>query len=227
MQNFKLAIDGPAGAGKSTVSQKLSQKLGWNHIDTGAMFRALTLYLIENKIPLQNEHLLSQTLDKVHISYVDNKIFLNQQDVSLKIKNSVVEKNVALVATIKTVRDKLLALQKEICKHFPYLIMDGRDIGTVVIPDANLKIFLTANITKRALRNQAEAHKKGKVVEIQEIIEQLKQRDHQDYHRLLSPLSRATDAVLLDTTELSIDEVVLKISSLIQQRSCKEVSNVV
>lgn len=132
-----------------------------------------------------------------------------------------------MVATIKTVRDKLLALQKEICKHFPYLIMDGRDIGTVVIPDANLKIFLTANITKRALRNQAEAHKKGKVVEIQEIIEQLKQRDHQDYHRLLSPLSRATDAVLLDTTELSIDEVVLKISSLIQQRSCKEVSNVV
>ncbi|MBS2126337.1 (d)CMP kinase ['Fragaria x ananassa' phyllody phytoplasma] len=226
MQSFKLAIDGPAGAGKSTISQKLSYKLGWDHIDTGAMFRALTLYLLENKISLKNEKLLQQALLKMDISYYDNKIFLNQQDVSLKIKTLDVEKKVSSIASILAVRNKLLVLQKEICTKTPYLIMDGRDIGTVIIPDANLKIFLTANITKRALRKQEEFLKKGKIMEIQDIIEQLKERDHQDYHRHLSPLIRANDAVLLDTTELSVDEVVLKITSLIKKRISQKVSYV-
>ncbi|WP_349401971.1 cytidine monophosphate kinase [Candidatus Phytoplasma solani] len=221
MQSFKLAIDGPAGAGKSTVCQKLSQELNWNHIDTGAMFRALTLYLLENKIKLQNEHILNQALTKIEITYLNNKIFLNQEDVSLKIKNYIVEKDVSLIATLPAVRNKLLILQKEICKQLPYLIMDGRDIGTVVIPDADLKIFLTANITERALRKQEELKKEGIKIEIHDIIEQLKKRDYQDYHRLLSPLLRASDAILLDTTALSIDEVVDKINSLIQKRRQK------
>ncbi|AGL90929.1 Cytidylate kinase [Candidatus Phytoplasma australiense] len=219
MQGFKLAIDGPAGAGKSTVCQKLSQKLGWEHIDTGAMFRALTLYLLENKIQIQNEQFLNKALTKVEIVYLDNKIFLNQEDVSLKIKNYIVEKDVSVIASLPAVRKKLLTLQKGICKKIPYLIMDGRDIGTVVIPDADLKIFLTANITQRALRKQEELKKKGTQMEIHDIIEQLKKRDYQDYHRKLSPLQRSSEALLLDTTKLSIDEVVMQIQDLINKKT--------
>ncbi|AOF54853.1 cytidylate kinase [Maize bushy stunt phytoplasma] len=218
MKSFKIAIDGPAGSGKSTISKKLSQKLGWNHIDTGAMFRALTLYLLENEVSWNHEKSLNQALDKINLSYSCNKIFLNQEDVSLKIKSLDVEKHVSSVALIPAVRTKLLKLQKEICANTPNLIMDGRDIGTVVMPDANLKIFLTANITKRALRKQQEDAQKGKITDIAQIMKQLKERDHKDYHRQLAPLSKALDAILLDTTELSIDEVIAKIIALIDKK---------
>ncbi|OIJ44909.1 (d)CMP kinase [Rice orange leaf phytoplasma] len=218
MKSFKIAIDGPAGSGKSTISKKLSQKLGWNHIDTGAMFRALTLYLLENEVSWNHEKSLNQALDKINLSYSCNKIFLNQEDVSLKIKSLDVEKHVSSVALIPAVRTKLLKLQKEICANTPNLIMDGRDIGTVVMPDANLKIFLTANITKRALRKQQQDAQKGKITDIAQIMKQLKERDHKDYHRQLAPLSKALDAILLDTTELSIDEVIAKIIALIDKK---------
>ncbi|WP_212775503.1 MULTISPECIES: (d)CMP kinase [16SrI (Aster yellows group)] len=218
MKSFKIAIDGPAGSGKSTISKKLSQKLGWNHIDTGAMFRALTLYLLENKVSWHHEKSLNQALDKINLSYSCNKIFLNQEEVSLKIKSLDVEKHVSSVALIPAVRTKLLKLQKEICANTPNLIMDGRDIGTVVMPDANLKIFLTANITKRALRKQQEDAQKGKITDIAQIMKQLKERDHKDYHRQLAPLSKALDAILLDTTELSIDELIAKIIALINKK---------
>ncbi|MBS2993762.1 (d)CMP kinase ['Santalum album' aster yellows phytoplasma] len=218
MKSFKIAIDGPAGSGKSTISKKLSQKLGWNHIDTGAMFRALTLYLLENKVSWHHEKSLNQALDKINLSYSCNKIFLNQEEVSLKIKSLDVEKHVSSVALIPAVRTKLLKLQKEICANTPNLIMDGRDIGTVVMPDANLKIFLTANITKRALRKQQEDAQKGKITDIAQIMKQLKERDHKDYHRQLAPLSKALDAILLDTTELSIDELIAKIIALIDKK---------
>ncbi|ABC65599.1 cytidylate kinase [Aster yellows witches'-broom phytoplasma AYWB] len=218
MRSFKIAIDGPAGSGKSTISKKLSQKLGWNHIDTGAMFRALTLYLLENEVSWHNEKSLNQILDKINLSYSCNKIFLNQEDVSLKIKSLDVEKHVSSVALIPGVRTKLLKLQKEICANTPNLIMDGRDIGTVVMPDANLKIFLTANITKRALRKQQEDAQNGKITDITQIMKQLKERDHKDYHRHLAPLSKALDAILLDTTELSIDELIAKITTLIEKK---------
>jgi cytidylate kinase len=224
MQSFKIAIDGPAGSGKSTIIKQLSQKLGWNHIDTGAMFRALTLYLLENKVSWHHEKSLHQSLEKIHLSYSCNKIFLNEEDVSLKIKDINVEKNVSLVASIPAVRNKLLKLQKAICASTPYLIMDGRDIGTVVMPDANLKIFLTANITKRALRKQQEDAQKGETTDITKIMKQLKERDHQDYHRQLAPLSKALDAILIDTTELSIDEVIYQIIALIDKK--KESLNV-
>ncbi len=218
MKSFKIAIDGPAGSGKSTISKKLSQKLGWNHIDTGAMFRALTLYLLENEVSWHHEKSLNQALDKINLFYSCNKIFLNQGDVSLKIKSLDVEKHVSSVALIPAVRTKLLKLQKEICANTPNLIMDGRDIGTVVMPDANLKIFLTANITKRALRKQQQDAQKGKITDIAQIMKQLKERDHKDYHRQLAPLSKALDAILLDTTELSIDEVIAKITALIDKK---------
>ncbi|WP_227807394.1 (d)CMP kinase [Mulberry dwarf phytoplasma] len=218
MKSFKIAIDGPAGSGKSTISKRLSQKLGWNHIDTGAMFRALTLYLLENGVSWHHEKSLNQALDKISLSYSCNKIFLNQEDVSLKIKSLDVEKHVSSVALIPAVRTKLLKLQKEICANNPNLIMDGRDIGTVVMPDANLKIFLTANITKRALRKQQEDAQKGKITDIAQIMKQLKERDHKDYHRQLAPLSKALDAILLDTTELSIDELIAKIIALIDKK---------
>lgn len=212
MPGYKLAIDGPAGSGKSTISSLIAKKLGWTHIDTGAMYRAVTLLAIELGIDLNDEtsyHFLETS--KIH--YDLDRIFINQRDVTEDIRSEKVTKNVSLVSSFPYVRKKLVQLQMTAAKK-GNIVMDGRDIGTVVLPDADLKVFLTANVEERAKRRFKEQVKKGKEMDIHKVYEDILNRDQKDTTRKESPLKIADDAIVLDTTYLTIDEVVNKIIDL-------------
>ncbi len=212
MSGFKLAIDGPAGSGKSTISATIAHRLGWTHIDTGAMYRAVTLEAIELGIDLEDESSY-QFLESMVVHYDADKIYIDDRDVTEDIRSSAVTSNVSLVSSFPYVRQKLVELQKKAAKH-GNIVMDGRDIGTVVIPDADLKIFLTANVTERAKRRQKEHLKKGKNASIHTLIEEIEIRDQKDSTRKASPLRKADDAIVIDTTNLTIDQVVDKIVDL-------------
>lgn len=213
MSGFKLAIDGPAGSGKSTISKRIAQTLGWTHIDTGAMYRAVTLEALELGIDLHDssQYLFLETMQ---IRYENNAIFINDRDVTEDIRKHNVTKNVSLVSSLPYVRKKMVELQTEAAEN-GYIVMDGRDIGTVVLPHADLKIFLTANLEERAKRRLKETLNKGKDVNIDQIIEDIEVRDTKDSTREMSPLRKADDAIEIDTSNLSIDEVVHLIISKI------------
>lgn len=213
MSGFKLAIDGPAGSGKSTISKRIAQTLGWTHIDTGAMYRAVTLEALELGIDLHDssQYLFLETMQ---IRYENNAIFINDRDVTEDIRNHNVTKNVSLVSSLPYVRRKMVELQTEAAEN-GYIVMDGRDIGTVVLPHADLKIFLTANLEERAKRRLKETLNKGKDANINQIIEDIEVRDTKDSTREMSPLRKADDAIEIDTSNLSIDEVVHLIISKI------------
>ena len=219
MPGFKLAIDGPAGSGKSTISSLIAKKMGWTHIDTGAMYRAVTLQAIELGIDLNDEKAYS-FLETSNIHYDFNKIFIDQRDVTEDIRSEAVTKNVSLVSSFPYVRKKLVDLQKKAAAK-GNIVMDGRDIGTVVLPHADLKIFLTANVEERAKRRLKENLKKGKQSEIEHVIKDIATRDEKDSTRKESPLRRADDAIILDTTHLTIDEVVSKIIDLTDKKENK------
>lgn len=213
MSGFKLAIDGPAGSGKSTISKRIAQTLGWTHIDTGAMYRAVTLEALELGIDLHDssQYLFLETMQ---IRYENNAIFINDRDVTEDIRKHNVTKNVSLVSSLPYVRKKMVELQTEAAEN-GYIVMDGRDIGTVVLPHADLKIFLTANLEERAKRRLKETLNKGKDANINQIIEDIEVRDTKDSTREMSPLRKADDAIEIDTSNLSIDEVVHLIISKI------------
>jgi len=219
MPGFKLAIDGPAGSGKSTISSLIAKKMGWTHIDTGAMYRAVTLQAIELGIDL-NDELAYSFLETSYIHYDYDKIFINQRDVTEDIRSDAVTKNVSLVSSFPYVRRKLVDLQKRAAEK-GNIVMDGRDIGTVVLPHADLKIFLTANVEERAKRRVKENLKKGKEVEIEKVIKDISTRDEKDSTRKESPLRMAEDAIILDTTHLTIDEVVNKIIEMTDKKENK------
>ncbi|MDX9691226.1 MAG: (d)CMP kinase [Acholeplasmataceae bacterium] len=216
MPGFKLAIDGPAGSGKSTISSLIAKKMGWTHIDTGAMYRAVTLQAIEHGIDLNDESAYS-FLETSHIHYDCDRIFINNRDVTEDIRSESVTKNVSLVSSFPYVRKKLVDLQKKAAEN-GNIVMDGRDIGTVGLPHANLKIFLTANVEERAKRRLKENLKKGKQTEIEHVIRDIATRDEKDSTRKESPLRMADDAIILDTTNLTIDEVVSKIIELTDKK---------
>ncbi|MCR3906763.1 MAG: (d)CMP kinase [Tenericutes bacterium] len=216
MPGYKLAIDGPAGSGKSTISSLIAKKLGWTHIDTGAMYRAVTLQAIELDIDL-NDEASYRFLETSNIHYDNNRIFIDDRDVTEAIRNEAVTNNVSLVSSFPYVRKKLVELQKNAAKK-GNIVMDGRDIGTVVLPSADLKIFLTANVEERAQRRHKELLKKGKSSEMSKVIEDILKRDQKDSTRKESPLRIASDAVLLDTTYLTIEEVVNKIIELTDKK---------
>lgn len=216
MKVFHVAIDGPAGSGKSTISQLIAKKLNWTHIDTGAMYRAVTLWAINNKINLNNEAEY-KFLEDITISYQNEKILLEGVDVSQEIRSEEVTNNVSLVSSFLYVREKMVSLQQKAAIGLN-VVMDGRDIGTVVLPNANLKVFLTANVEERAKRRYAENIAKGKVDNIDSVIEDIIVRDKKDSTRKESPLKIADDAIELDTTYLTIDEVVEKIILMIEQK---------
>jgi cytidylate kinase len=219
MPGFKLAIDGPAGSGKSTISSLIAKKMGWTHIDTGAMYRAVTLQAIELGIDL-NDELAYSFLETSYIHYDYDKIFINHRDVTEDIRSDAVTKNVSLVSSFPYVRKKLVDLQKRAAEN-GNIVMDGRDIGTVVLPHADLKIFLTANVEERAKRRVKENLKKGKEVEIEKVIKDISTRDEKDSTRKESPLRMAEDAIILDTTHLTIDEVVNKIIEMTDKKENK------
>jgi len=216
MPGYKLAIDGPAGSGKSTISSLIAKKLGWTHIDTGAMYRAVTLQALELGINL-NEEAQYRFLETSTIHYDFNRIYINDRDVTDAIRSEAVTDNVSLVSSFPYVRKKLVELQQEAAKN-GNIIMDGRDIGTVVIPHADLKIFLTANVEERAKRRYKEHIKKGKESKISKVIEDIVIRDQKDSTRKESPLRKAEDAIVLDTTYLTIEEVVNKIIELTDKK---------
>jgi len=223
MKEFHVAIDGPAGSGKSTISSLVAKRLNWTHIDTGAMYRAVTLWAINNKINLNNEDEY-KFLDKIKISYVNDKIYLEGKNVSKDIRSEEVTKNVSLVSSFPYVRKKMVDLQRKATEGIN-VVMDGRDIGTVVLPNANLKVFLTANVEERAKRRYEENLLKGVNKDIREVIEEIKIRDKKDSTREESPLKKAEDAIVLDTTYLTIEQVVEKIIILIEKKEIEKDGN--
>ena len=208
---MNIAIDGPAGAGKSTIAKLVSKKLGFIYVDTGAMYRAIALYFLNNNIDVDNnESVLSACNDiKIDIKYEDNnqQVYLNGENVSSLIRQEKVGNMASKVAAKQAVRNVLLQLQRDIAASSD-VIMDGRDIGTFVLPNAELKIYLTASVSTRAKRRYDELVSKGEDPDMKTIEKDIEQRDFQDMNREISPLKQADDAIYLDTSNMSIDEVV-------------------
>lgn len=216
MENFQVALDGPAGSGKSSISELVAKRLGFVHIDTGAMYRAVTLEALRRKINLADEKEY-QFIDEVEIVYINNKTFLNNEDVSEAIRNPEVSRNVSLVSSFKIVRDKMVDFQRLSAKN-GYILMDGRDIGTTVLPNAHVKIFLTASPEERAKRRMKEQQAKGINESFEAVLNDIKTRDYKDSNRAISPLRKASDAILVDTTTMSIEEVCSTIVSIVGER---------
>ena len=211
-----IAIDGPAGAGKSTIAKKVADSLGYVYIDTGAMYRAFTYELLTSSISLSDIEEITKVLEKTNIEFKNNEIFLNNLNVTNEIRSKNVTANVSAVSAIPQVREKLVDLQRKIASE-SNSILDGRDIGTVVFPNAELKIFLTASVKIRALRRYNELIAKDKNIDINEIEAEIEKRDKLDSSRETSPLIKAADAIEIDTSDLSIDEVVNTILKLAEE----------
>lgn len=203
-----IAVDGPAGAGKSTVSKIVAKKLGYTYIDTGAMYRAVALKVLRSGKPV--EDLISGIEIKLDET---GKIFLDGDDVTAKIRTPEVSRGASDVAKFGFVRKKLTELQREMANQGS-VIMDGRDIGTQVLPNADLKIFLTASVEERARRRFEELKAKGFAADLEQIQKEISLRDKQDSEREIAPLAQAEDAILLDSTNLTIEQVVAEILRL-------------
>ena len=209
--NKEIAIDGPAGAGKSTIAKKVAEKLGLIYVDTGAMFRAIALYMTGKCVKSNETDKVKEELNNIRLDIVyengEQQIILNDENVSRLIRNPEISKAASSFAQVPEVRERLLILQRELADKRP-VVMDGRDIGTKVLPFASVKIFLTADVKVRAERRYKELTEKGEKVNLEDIMSDIKSRDEQDMNRKVSPLVQASDAVLVDTSSLSIDEVV-------------------
>lgn len=219
---FKVAIDGPSGAGKSTIAKAVAKKLGYIYIDTGAMYRAAALACLNHGINIKENPKSSIEIVNnisIDIDYIDGvqKVFLNNDDVSEKIRTPEVSMGASDVSAIIEVRQKLVFLQRELARA-KNVIMDGRDIGTHVLPDAEVKIFLTASPDVRAERRYKELIEKGIDTDFSSVLTDIKKRDHQDQTRTASPLKQADDAHFLDTSELSFDESVERVLSIINNK---------
>ena len=220
MKKMNIAIDGPASAGKSTIAKKVAEQLGYIYLDTGAMYRMLTYAALSNEVDLQDEEALHTLLKGIRITFstAENemqRVFLNDEDVTDSIRSEEVTQNVSLVSSFAKVREEMVARQKSIARSGG-VVMDGRDIGTVVLPDAEVKIFMTATAEERALRRYKENIAKGMTTSLEELTEDMKRRDHLDSTRSVSPLKKAEDAIVLDSTHLEIDEVVKQILGIIE-----------
>ncbi|GAX89701.1 (d)CMP kinase [Effusibacillus lacus] len=217
MTHLRVAIDGPAGAGKSTVAKKVAEKLGLIYIDTGAMYRAVTWKAIKSGIPPTDEKKITQLASSIHISFQssDNqqKVYADGVDVTEQIRSAEVTGNVSKISAIPGVRARLVELQREMAQTRG-VVMDGRDIGTFVLPDAEVKIFLTASLEERARRRTEELSNKGIQADPVEILKSIARRDEMDSTRDLAPLKKADDARIIDTTGLSIPEVVDRIVTI-------------
>ena len=215
MENLIVAIDGPAGSGKSTIAKLIANKYNFTYIDTGAMYRMITLYLLQQNIDFEDLKEIEDVLNNhINLDMKENKFFLNNKDVSQEIREPIISENVSKVASIKIVRDNLVSLQRKIASN-KNVILDGRDIGTVVFPNAQVKIFLIASVEERANRRYKEFLEKNISISYEEVLKSLKERDFIDSTRKESPLVKAKDAIELDTTNLNLQEVVDFISSKI------------
>lgn len=200
-----IAIDGPAGAGKSTIAKKLAERIGYNYLDTGAMYRAFTYYYLKNKIDIDNECEVNEHLNNIKISIEDDKIFLENLDITKDIRSEEVTDNVSLISSYKKVREKLVDKQREIASK-SNIILDGRDIGSHVLKDASMKFYLTADATERAKRRLADIDDVN--VTFDQVLDDIKKRDEFDSNREITPLVQAEDAILIDSTHLNIEQVI-------------------
>lgn len=213
----KLAIDGPAGAGKSTIAKILSKKMGFMYVDTGAMYRTLGLACLRAGIDLEDEAAVSEvcTNAPIKIKYIDGvqKMYLNGEDVSEAIRTEQVSHAASTTSKFMKVRERLVKMQRDLSEEYD-VVMDGRDIGTQVLPNADLKIYLTASVKVRAERRYKEYLEKGQECNLDEIMADIAARDHADMTREISPLCKADDAIEVDTSDMDIDEVVETIAGL-------------
>lgn len=217
---MNIAIDGPAGAGKSTIARRVAKEKGYIYVDTGAMYRAIGLYFMNEGVDAENAAAVLDALAaiQVEIKYEagEQQVYLNGKNVSKKIRQEAVGNMASKVATKQAVRDKLLDLQRNLAATQD-VVMDGRDIGTFVLPNAELKIYLTASVDTRADRRYKELVEKHMPADLEEIKRDIETRDYQDMHREIAPLTQAEDAYYLDSSALTIDEVVAEIIRRIPQ----------
>ncbi|WP_455089789.1 (d)CMP kinase [Peptoanaerobacter stomatis] len=213
-----IAIDGPAGAGKSTISKLIANRLGIMYIDTGAMYRAVTYYFLQNDVKFDDKDGIKSSLDKIDIDFDRDKVYLCNQDVTSQIRSNIVNENVSDVSAIDVVREKMVDMQRLMSKK-KSVLLDGRDIGTVVFPSADYKFYLTASVDVRAKRRYLEEQNKGNInISIEEIKKSIENRDYIDSNRKISPLKKADDAVEIDTSDMSIDEVVNKVINMVGEK---------
>ncbi|MCR4842142.1 MAG: (d)CMP kinase [Eubacterium sp.] len=214
---MNIAIDGPAGSGKSTVAKRLAKELSFIYVDTGAMYRAMALHCIRKEADVNSEEAVNALLPEIEVSlrYADGEqqVLLNGEDVSGLIRTRQVSAATSVISAYSAVREKLLSLQRDIAAGAD-VIMDGRDIGTNVLPNAELKVFLTASVETRAKRRYLELKEKGENPDIADIEKEISERDQRDANRSIAPLKQAEDAVLVDTSDMTIDEVVARIREL-------------
>jgi len=217
---MSVAIDGPAGAGKSTIAREVAKRLGYVYVDTGAMYRAIGLFVLENNIDINDSDVIVSRLDEVNVElgHVDGvqHIYLNGRDVSDDIRSTEVGMAASRVSAVPQVRTFLLDLQRNIAKTKD-VVMDGRDIGTVILPDAKVKIFLTASAEERARRRYEEYMQKGDDISFEKVLATMKKRDYDDSTRAASPLKQADDAVLVDTTGKKLKDSINIIFDLIKE----------
>ena len=222
MKNIAVAIDGPSGAGKSTIARTVAKQMGFLYVDTGAMYRTIGLYMHEHDIAGDDPVRVPEALPQVHMELRYEKgvqkIWLDGRDVSEEIRTPIISRYASQVSAIQPVRDFLMETQRDMAKKHS-VIMDGRDIGTVILPDAQVKIFLTASPEKRAQRRFAELLEKGEKVTLEQVLTDMIQRDEKDEKRSSAPLKQAEDAVLVDTSDLTLEESITAITALIQEKA--------
>ena len=221
-KTYSIAIDGPAGAGKSTIAKALAKELGYHYVDTGAIYRTVAYFLDLLGISPKDVDGVQRYIDEltINIEYDEEgkqHMIMNGMDVSDEIRTQDISQKASLVSAHAVVRDVLLDMQRDVAKKHN-VIMDGRDIGTVVLPKANAKIFLTASAEVRAQRRTNELLAKGQKANYEQILKEIKQRDHQDMTRPIAPLKQAKDAVLLDTSEMTVAEVIEAMKKIIGEK---------
>lgn len=219
--SFNIAIDGPAGAGKSTIAKRAAKELSFIYVDTGAMYRSIALGLLRGDVDIEDTQALEKALEQIEVSIGyenhEQQVFLNQENVSGLIRTEEVSRMASAASAKPQVRAKLTELQRSLARREDVL-MDGRDIGTMILPDAQLKIYLTASVHTRALRRYKELIERGEDCSLEDIEKDIEERDYRDMHRETAPLCQAEDAVLVDSSEMTIDEVVERIISLAKSR---------
>ncbi len=216
-----IAIDGPAGAGKSTIAKRIAKEKGFIYVDTGAMYRAMGLFYLRENVEVEFPEEIEKRLDEINVTIKyengEQVVYLNGENVNGLIRTQEVGNMASAVSANPEVRKKMVALQQEMAKN-QSVVMDGRDIGTVVLPDAVLKIYLTASSAVRAKRRYDEFLAKGAVCDLAELQAQIEERDYRDMHREASPLMQAEDAVVVDSSDMDIDQVVDAILGLCSER---------
>jgi cytidylate kinase len=219
--SFNIAIDGPAGAGKSTIAKRAAKELNFIYVDTGAMYRSIALGLLRGCVDVENEAALEAALASIEVTIGyengEQQVYLNGENVSGLIRTEEVSKMASTSSAKPQVRAKLTDLQRSLASR-ENVLMDGRDIGTMILPNAQLKIYLTASVRTRALRRYKEQVERGEVCSLEAIEQDIEERDYRDMHRETAPLRQAEDALLVDSSDMTIEEVVERILALARER---------